>query len=186
MIRCFVAIPLEPEVVSGIAKIQRRLRELELDASWPAAQGLHLTLKFLGNVEEVRVPELAAALQRAVQGRDGLELSVQGLGAFPRPSDPRVVWVGVEGGPDLTDLQAAIEKQVTALGFPREDRPFRPHLTAARVKSRRNVARLIRFLEVETVDLGTFHADRVHLYQSLLRPEGAEYRILETAVLGRP
>jgi 2'-5' RNA ligase len=186
VIRCFVAIPLPPEVISGIARIQKRLRELELDASWPAVQGLHLTLKFLGNVEEVRVPEVAAALQRVVEGRGELELLVRGVGAFPRLSDPRVVWVGVDGGSGLADLQSAIEKRLTALGYPREERPFRPHLTAARVRSRRNVARLIRFLEVEAVDLGAFHADRVHLYQSLLRPEGAEYRVLETAALGRP
>ncbi len=185
MIRCFVAIPLAAEVVSGITRIQGRLRELDLDASWPRPEGLHLTLKFLGEIEELQVPEVARAMGRAVEGRGSLDLAVRGLGAFPRRSDPRVVWVGVEGGPALQDLQSAVEDELVRLGFPREDRRFHPHLTAARVKSRRNVARLIRFLETEVVELGGFRAEQVNLYQSLLRPEGAQYRVLETAALGR-
>lgn len=181
MIRCFVAIPPAKPVVDGVGGLQKELKTFGLEATYPASGGVHLTLKFLGDVDEPRVPELGAALRRASSGCPKLPLSVAGVGAFPRISDPRVVWLGIDGGPELLELQLRLEHELSTLGFAREERRFHPHVTVARVKSRRNVAHLIRWLETAKPRFDSFVAEECHLYQSILRPEGAQYRILESA-----
>lgn len=183
MIRAFVAIPLPASQVGELYRLQQQLRKMDLDASFPAVDGLHLTLKFLGDVEPSRVEEIASALGRGAEDFSPFSLVLQGVGAFPRPSDPRVAWAGVDGGPTLTGLQATLDRTLAGVGFPRDERRFHPHLTLARIKSRRNVARLIRWLETEAPEPVPFTADVIHLYQSTLLPQGARYQVLETVRL---
>jgi 2'-5' RNA ligase len=98
----------------------------------------HITLKFLGDVPEERLKEISEALERELSGAHGGKIVLQGLGAFPSNERPRVLWVGVaEGSQVLSDLNQRVERALTALGFPREDRPFHPHVTLARLKDPR-------------------------------------------------
>src|SRR5206468_2894709 len=109
-----------------------RARDLGLPVKWVRGEGLHLTLKFLGDVADEREPELAAALARAAAGARGLALALGGFGVFPDFRRPRVVWVGIAPEPGLEILQHRVEQEFAPLGFPTEARAFRPHITLGR------------------------------------------------------
>jgi RNA 2',3'-cyclic 3'-phosphodiesterase len=179
MIRSFIAIDLSTEIRESIAAISRRLSRLGLDGRFSKPESTHLTLKFLGSIEESRVPHIHAAMERSLQGIEPFTLLIRSLGVFPHLGNPRVLWVGVEPSHALSLLQRRLEETLGELGFEAETRPFRPHLTLIRLRSSRNLAELVQFLRQEgDLDVGSLPVDAVHLYQSILRPEGAEYRRL--------
>lgn len=134
-LRLFIAVELPESWSEALAATQAALRRRGLERlRWVRPEGIHLTLKFLGNVDERRVPELTEALTRAASGVSPFRLSLAGLGSFGPAARPRVVWVGVGGDlPALTRLWDAVETDVGNLGFPRERQRFAPHLTLARV-----------------------------------------------------
>jgi 2'-5' RNA ligase len=175
--RLFIAIELPPEIKQGIAKVQEQLRTAGANAGWTRPEGIHLTLKFLGEVEESRTDDIKKALAAAVGSNDKLNLSIAGAGAFPNGKNPRVLWLGVTGDVEkLGSLQAAVENAMTGLGFEREERKFSPHLTLARIKfpkPRDNWQQKIE--SIRDVKLGEFEADRVSLMKSELKREGAVY-----------
>lgn len=175
--RLFIAIELPGEIRQAIAGVQEELRKTGANAGWTRPEGVHLTLKFLGEVPENNVAGIPAALTGAVQGTGTLDLAVEGAGAFPNAKAPRVLWLGVTGDLEkLAKLQAAVEDAMAGLGFKREDRAFSPHLTLARIrfpKPRDDWQRKIE--NIRGVKLGRFRADRVSLMKSELRPEGAVY-----------
>lgn len=177
MIRAFVAIEIPTSLRESLERTMRRLQRLDLDARFSRPESLHLTLKFLGDIREDQVDAIGIALAEAARVRDPFPISVAGLGAFPQLADPRVVWVGIDGGSPLEELQRAVETGLSDLGFAADTRSFQPHLTLARVKSRHNIAALIHHLESERLGepLGDFVAREVHLYRSVLRPDGARY-----------
>ena len=176
MIRAFIAIEIPGDLRDALASTVSELEKLHIDARFSRPESIHLTLKFLGDIEESRIGEIENALRELLQDRTAFSIRVGGLGAFPYLANPRVVWVGVDGGTALQELQHDVEVGLSKLGFPPEKRAFTAHLTLARVKSRRNVAALIHYVEsAESGDLGEFEARQLHLYQSILRPEGARY-----------
>ncbi|MEW6232590.1 MAG: RNA 2',3'-cyclic phosphodiesterase [Chloroflexota bacterium] len=187
LVRCFVAIELNEEARSALAALQARLKGADRTAAqavkWVAPQGIHLTLKFLGQVPRARVQAIVDALRNACRGGDPFELSLAGAGCFPSPQSPRVLWVGLEGDLErLASLQQAVEGALVKLGFPPEDRPFQPHLTLGRVREtagkeeRRRLglaARALPGMEGTKVPVAA-----VSLIRSHLRPEGAVYEKL--------
>ncbi len=180
MIRSFIAIALPEEVKSGLAGTSQKLKRLKLVGSFPKPESFHLTLKFLGDVEEAKVPEIGEAMRRSAEGVGGFDLEIGGVGVFPHLANPRVIWEGAENVPPLARLQQRLEEELEEIGFDREDRPFHPHLTLARLKGRAHFKELVSFVEGEgrKERAGTVHVTQVHLYQSILRPEGAQYRVL--------
>jgi 2'-5' RNA ligase len=182
VIRAFVAVSIPSTILERIEETSSRLRELGLGARFSKIQSIHLTLKFLGEIEEGLVGRIGQALEESVRSTALFSLDVRGVGVFPNCRRPRVIWVGIEKEPELVKLQQRVEKGLQGLGFESEKRPFRPHLTLARLKSSRNVAELRQFLalEGEGLRLGTFEVNSIHLYQSILRPSGAEYRRLSS------
>lgn len=108
------------------------MRERNLPVKWVRPEALHLTLKFLGDVEDAREPELRTALAQAATGAPGVTVHIEGFGVFPDFRRPRIVWVGVEPDPALELLQHRVEQVFAPLGFPTEARPFRPHVTLGR------------------------------------------------------
>jgi 2'-5' RNA ligase len=175
--RLFVAIELPPEIKQGIAMIQDDLRAAGANAGWTRPEGIHLTLKFLGEVEESKVNEIREALASAVGTKDKLSLAIAGAGAFPNVKNPRVLWLGVSGDVEkLGLLQAAVEDAMVRLGFEREERKFSPHLTLARIKFPKPQDAWQQKIEgIRDVKLGEFKADRVSLMKSELKREGAVY-----------
>jgi 2'-5' RNA ligase len=175
--RLFIAIELPDGIKGGIARVQQQLKAAGASAGWTRPEGIHLTLKFLGEVAEEQASGILAALTDAVKGSGDLNLEVAGAGAFPNVKAPRVLWIGVFGDTEkLAVLQASVEDAMERLGFEREARKFSPHLTLARVKFPKPRDNWQQKIEgIRDVTLGRFEAGHVSLMKSELRPEGAVY-----------
>jgi 2'-5' RNA ligase len=175
--RLFISIELPDEIKQGIARTQEQLRKAGANVGWTRPEGIHLTLKFLGEVPDAKVQEIMTALTEAAKGTGSLNLEVVGAGAFPNAKNPRVLWVGVNGDTEkLLTLQAAVEDAMERLGFEREARKFSPHLTLARIKfpkPRDNWQQVVE--EIKDVKLGGFEVGCVSLMKSELKREGAVY-----------
>jgi 2'-5' RNA ligase len=153
------------------------LRPLAPGVAWVAAENLHITLKFLGGVETPRLELVEKALERAVAGAAPFDLTIAGLGAFPTPTRPRVIWAGAVGGKsELVALAGRVERELAPIGFPREERPFSPHVTLGRVREPRRNERLGEALVRTATDpFGTVRVERLSLMRSDLSPRGARY-----------
>jgi 2'-5' RNA ligase len=185
LVRLFVAVNLEADLVAAAARTQHALQRSGADVKWVNPDGFHFTLKFLGSVDEARVGEIVEALDGAVSSTEPFEVCLEGVGAFPHPSAPRVVWLGMsEGGTPLAGLAGAVAAAMERLGFAREDRPFSGHLTLGRVRSPRGREALQQALAAEAADMiGRMTVRRVSLMQSRLSPQGATYTELAGAPL---
>jgi 2'-5' RNA ligase len=190
-IRTFVAVDL-PEAVR--VRLGEQIDRLSGRAGrgvvrWVRPEGIHLTLKFLGEVESDRIEQISRGIRSVAQGHRAFRLRVAGVGCFPSPQRPRVVWVGVrEQAGALASLQDDLERALSAMGFPREDRPFSPHLTLGRVRREASpveAARVGALIAGQTEEvLGEVEVREVTLFQSDLRPTGPIYSALAVAVLG--
>ncbi len=130
--RVFVALNFPPQVRQALWQAAGPLRDAGLPVKWARDDGIHLTLKFLGEVPEERDGELRAALARAAAGARSLTLALGGFGVFPDFARPRIVWAGIAADPALEILQQHVEREFAPLGFPTEARAFRPHVTLGR------------------------------------------------------
>ena len=182
--RAFIAIPLPAEARSLLGEFQDKLRPARADVRWTAVTSIHLTLKFLGEINPAGLPRLTLLLRENTAPIPPLSLGIRGLGAFPDLRNPRVVWCGLEGQISrLTELQTAVERACTDAGFASEDRPFRPHLTLGRVRGSSNLRALADYIKIGSTLAHGFEVRDFHVYQSILRPQGAVYNILETIAL---
>ena len=183
--RCFIAISLPYELKAKISGIQEKLKAAGADVSWTRPEGMHLTLKFFGEIEDKRIPKIEKALDAVVDGIPTFTLSVSGMGTFPDMRRPRVIWIGLkEDGGNLLRLQKGVEEDLKKTGFPSEDRRFTPHITLGRIRSNKNTDKLLRRIEEEKVEeLGSFDVSEVHLIKSELKPAGAEYTELYSIIL---
>jgi 2'-5' RNA ligase len=186
-IRSFIAIEIPQPLKSRMEEIQRELRRTDADVKWVRPEAIHLTLKFLGSIRQEDVARISQALTPIAADGESFEVRVQGMGCFPNPRNPRVVWLGVDQGREaLASLQGAIEKRMAELSFPPEDRPFSAHLTMGRVRSPRGRVGLAQALEkFQGVEIGTFQAQAVILFRSELRPSGAVYTKLKEFPMGK-
>ena len=186
-LRLFCAIELPVEVRARALEHIARLRERLPDAraGWERAEKLHLTLKFFGDVAPPRAQALAQALERAAHSVAPFALHIAGAGAFPPHGDPRVLWLGVrDDSGNLALLHQHLEAECAAAGFKREERPFRPHLTIARLRQRTNaraLAELHRELGFAPMQLTV---NELVLIRSELGPKGSCYTALAHHGLG--
>lgn len=174
--RLFIAINLPEEWKNALAELQSSIEWLGRGVRWVQPRGMHLTLKFLGEVPEERLAEITAGLQRACEGIASFEMRMKGTGCFPTSRRPRVYWAGLNGGKPLLELQARVENEIEPLGFPREKRDFTPHLTIARIKEPAGKERLTHALLDYQLESDVVQVREVLLMQSILKPTGAEYR----------
>lgn len=184
MIRAFVAVDLEPQTVQKIAEAIVRLRPRIPGIRWLPPANFHLTLKFLGNVDEAKIAPIAAALERDLYPFSCFTINAKGLGVFPDPKRPRILWVGLVGG-ELNALASRVEKTLIPFGFAAERRAFTPHLTVGRWREFNGSPKELGD-EVEKWqghDFGRSNVDEVILFQSVLKPEGAVYRRLKIVAL---
>lgn len=181
-VRAFVAANLDSGLKAALAGVQDRLKATRADVGWVRPDNLHLTLKFLGQVEQDRLGAIGKAVADVAVGCGPVHLVFQGLGAFPRPREARVIWIGLSHGAEvLTALQARIEAGLESLGFAREARPFTAHLTLGRVRGPAHREQLARVITGATTEaLGEMVLDRIELMKSNLSPGGARYSILQS------
>jgi 2'-5' RNA ligase len=189
-IRSFIAIELPEEVREGLARLRSGLeRDEHRFVKWVDPGGIHLTLKFLGNIPFKRVTEITKAIEEAAQGISPFHLEISGIGAFPNLKQVRVFWVGISGEVDrLSMLQQNMDSVLGALGFAKEERSFVPHLTLARIRQgasppeRRSFGDLVG----STIFEDKYHitVNAISLMKSQLTPAGAIYTRLSVVGLG--
>jgi 2'-5' RNA ligase len=182
MIRAFLAIDPPEEILREIGRIQERLqRMIRGEVRWVRPEAIHLTLKFFGDIPENAIANIAMVMDEAAAGEAPLTLMIGGAGVFPDQRRPRVLWLGMDGDvPRLLNFQKEIEGRLGIAGFPAEERPFRPHLTLARIKSPRGLIGLEQALEKgEKYAAGQFTAAGIGLIRSELTPRGAVYTKLK-------
>lgn len=163
--RLFVAIDIPEEVKDNLRTFVGRIRPTA-KISWSPIDNLHVTTKFIGEWPEVRLEQMKRTLL-SVGSPGPLTIAVRGIGWFPSPRNPRVFWVGVDGGEELKMLARSTEEAVHAIGVPKEDRNFAPHLTLARIRERVPLDALHQALEsAGPYDFGSFDAPAFYLYLS--------------------
>lgn len=188
MIRAFLAIDLEPQVIGKIYRSIDDLRERIPAVRWVPMTNLHLTVKFLGNVEEAQVEPIAAALREQLYLFPRCTINAKGLGVFPERGRPKILWVGLTGN-ELAGLAAKVQSSLLPLGFAPEQRSFTPHLTIGRWRERDSdqaPKKLKQELESwRNYTFGYSVVNEVILLQSVLRADGAVYRRLKVVSLGK-
>ncbi len=184
--RAFVGIGLPEACRAAIARALSPFRAESGRIAWTAERNLHLTLKFLGEIRPDQVDVLGALLADAAEGVPSFDLDVAGAGVFPSPRAPRVLWVGIREPLELVGkLQQNIETALFRSGFPREDRPFHPHVTAGRVKGPLPSGWGDRFVgALSGIRFGTARAASFRFYESRLSPAGATYTVMREIPLG--
>jgi 2'-5' RNA ligase len=186
-VRAFIAIGLSPDVRRWLVDTRTALEPRTPSGSvrWTDPQGIHITLKFLGEIPARREAEIRAVMDQTAQGCRPFELIAEGLGCFPNVARPRVVWAGIRREPALWDLQQRLEDGLEKAGFARERRAFSPHLTLGRVRdgvADGSLAEIGRAVEgAATGVAGKMEVTGFCLYRSVLRPGGAEYSVLYRA-----
>lgn len=183
--RLFVALNLSDGVRRALTGLIAKLKPKSSGARWINAENLHVTLKFIGHVENDRLRPIQEALT-TIHSPQVIDLQYRGIGFFPNERHPRVVWCGVAASPNLAALAADIDRVLEPLGIESEGRPYTPHLTLARVKTEEGVVDLVRAAnEMNSYDFGEAHESNFHLYESLLKPSGAQYnRLASYSILG--
>ena len=183
--RLFVALEIPSAVRDNLAALIEELRVADAagakhKARWVRAENLHVTLKFIGNVDTSKLDAIRAGLAEVSSG-SAVELRFRGLGFFPNEKRPRVLWAGIDASADLAPLAARLDARLEKLGIPRETREFAPHLTLARFDSPGISDKLLAAArENVTREFGAFRISEFHLFESKTRPAGAEYMRLSS------
>lgn len=185
VIRVFIAVNVGNDIREFLVRRQQRLMNLSARVSWTRPESMHLTLAFLGEIDDIRCAGLAGSLDDVAADVRPFRFEVRGEGLFGPEKAPRVVWAGVadeEGG--LATLHRGVNGALDSLGFPTEDRPFRPHLTLGRVRSRRGVAELTSTVASDNNSpLGWVQVEHLLLMRSQLHPQGAQYSVIHKSPL---
>jgi len=188
--RTFIAVRFSPEVVSELSTLEETLKRTIGDRArikWVQPHNIHLTLQFLGDVDFTLFPKLSGGLSGAYGDVEPFQVTLAGAGSFPSPRKPRVVWAGIQNGAgELKKLLACTLQVTEPLGFERENRPFRAHVTLGRVKNPKNNSDISKQLDrMADHPLGQCQIDSVHLVTSELKPSGPIYTTLDSFPLGR-
>jgi len=179
-IRAFIAVEIDPLTRQKISKLISILKKSEADVKWAAEDQMHLTLKFLGNIDKGKIQRISDAISIISNNFKSFTVSFSEIGAFPNINHPRVIWLGIDKGSEslkiLTDkIEVALEK----LGFAKESRKFEPHLTLARIRSSKNFSNLKKLIgEISCDTENEMPINKLILFQSSLNPKGAVYSAL--------
>jgi len=176
--RTFIAIELPEEARDKLAKLQDRLRKPGADIKWVKPSNIHLTLKFLGKIDEALLPDIKSSLTNLANTHKTFNIALKGVGAFPKLEYPRVIWVSIDKGKqESASLSSDIENAMCVLGFEKEVRPFRAHLTLGRVRTGKNKPELIEAItkEKDFTVTDKIPANKITLIESQLTSEGPIY-----------
>jgi len=180
--RTFIAVDLDPAIKSVLADFIRRLKKMgAANVGWAKDSGMHITLKFLGEIDEDQAVRAKDCVMSVAGTVAAFPLKIRGTGFFPpNARNPRVLWIGTSVEPVLHELQGELESRLAALGLPREERAFHPHLTLGRVKSPGGLHDVVAELNRNAhTEFGEMTVRKITLFKSTLKPTGAEYSILE-------
>jgi 2'-5' RNA ligase len=182
--RLFIAAPISLEVEKELARIISTLKNVDGPVKWVAPENIHLTLKFLGETDEKLLPQIKNTIEEIASGHSAISSGLSGLGAFPDYRRPRVFWVGLErGSEELSDISNELDNALHTLGFEKESRPFKAHLTLGRVKFPKGLEKLSDTVKTLKIEKKAMVFDRIVLFKSTLTPRGSIYDILHEARL---
>lgn len=187
-LRAFIAVEMPSPVVDAIRQQQQVLKRNDTDLRWVRPENLHLTLRFLGDISPAAIGTVQTAMERSIYKQRPFSLMLKGGGVFPGVKRPRVMWVGIEGEVDaLGNLHRQLTACLAEQGIPAENRPFKGHLTIARIKDRLDAEELSKMLSCLTIfKTEPFMVNGMDLFKSDLTPKGAVYTRLVTAKMDKP
>jgi 2'-5' RNA ligase len=177
-IRAFLAIEPPEDILQAMSRLQEKLkREISGRISWTKPQGQHLTLKFFGDITAEDIKNICAAVENRIVSGSSLNLKIEKMGVFPDARRPQVLWCGVTGDVEkLSVLQKQLDSDFASIGFPKEDRPFRAHLTLGRIKESRGLSGISEALTKHNAfAAGEFGCKELILFQSRLLQQGSVY-----------
>ena len=182
-LRAFIAVDLPESVRSSLSEAQEVLKRQNIRVKWVHPSNIHLTLKFLGNIDVADVDKISGAMALATKDCPAISLAAKGAGVFPDSKRPRVLWIGLSGQLEmLQDIQQALDDHLADLGFAKESREFKAHLTLGRVKGKIDRDRLKTAISgLEGFETKPFEVNRIVLFKSELRQSGAVYTQLREA-----
>lgn len=182
--RAFIAVELDENIKENCRRLMNRLMTSDADVKWVKPSNMHLTLKFLGEIDEGQAEKIKELLHEIASEKSIFETGFSGLGFFPNKQRPRVIWLGINKGMEiLKDLAEKIDDKTAVLGIEKEERAFSPHLTLGRFRSLKNIDELMKIFEkMREFDAGTMQVEGIHLIQSVLQPTGPIYTKLYTAI----
>lgn len=187
--RTFIAVELPQKIIGALASIQNQLKNTQADVKWVEPQNIHLTLKFLGEIDDQKIIRVTQILEETAKNNQPFSICLSKLGAFPKIDFPRVIWVGIDKGNNETkDIAIVLEEKLQILGVPKEKRQFSSHITIGRVRSGLQREKLVKELDIlqgkgllqENLE---FLATKITLFKSTLTPKGPLYEILKEASL---
>lgn len=179
--RTFIAIEIEPSIKEKISELINKLSQTGARVGWVKKESIHLTLKFLGEVDEKKIKEVSERLKEISSRTKPFKIRIEGAGWFPEGSlNPRVLWIGIKYPEQLRVLWKGIEKEMKELGFKEEERDFSPHITIGRVKEKERISAVLEILKkFMTTFFGETEVKSIVLFKSVLKPDGAEYTPIE-------
>lgn len=180
--RIFVAINIPENIKNNIVSVQEDLKKSNANVKWVEKNNCHITLKFLGEIEEKIMPEIISEIKSEIKEFNSFDASFYGLGMFPNVNSPKIVWLGIKQGENNLKLLAQkIENACLRLNFPKEKREFSAHLTLGRVKSYKNISMLVKKITLySNIEYKPFKINKVDVMQSFLYPDGPQYKCLES------
>lgn len=186
--RAFIAIELPQDIKTYLARIQDRLKTAGADVKWVEPKNIHLTLKFLGEIEEEKLNQICAIIKKIASCGNSFDMQISSVGAFPKISYPRVIWIGIEKGSEqIKEIAQNLENSLLSLGFQKENRPFSSHVTIGRLRSSLNKAKLIQALTElvgnSSANNPEFTVTKLTLFKSTLTPKGPIYEVLKETLL---
>lgn len=176
MKRTFIAVRIIPgeKLLDALSEIRSELSNERI--KWEDSGKIHLTLAFIGDTSEDTIVDISGILDKICRKKDSFKIKIEGIGLFKSMHDPRIIWVGIESNHALEELQRAVVDGLVSIGVPVEDRPFKPHLTAGRIKSLKNRKSLGIIIEkYNGVKFQESVIEEVIYFESILRPEGSLY-----------
>ena len=186
-LRTFIAFKLPENIISHIHRIQEKIKTFGFRIGWVLPENIHLTLKFLGEIPKQDIDMVSQAMAETASFYSPVSFSAKGIGVFPTVRRPRVLWIGLTGDTyPLIRMQKDLEERLDAIGFPKEDRAFKAHLTLGRAKGEIDPKKLVEIMEkFSKAESERFIADKLILFRSELKPGGAVYTELRSVDLGK-
>jgi RNA 2',3'-cyclic 3'-phosphodiesterase len=183
VIRAFIALPLPSIIQKELGAIQQLLKDPAADVKWDTPEKFHITLKFLGDIDEAKVDPMAAELGKSIGGFTPFDLVFRAVGAFPNANRPRVIWIGGEEHQQVIGIHQHVERVCESFGYSIDGRTFHAHVTLGRVKTDRNLERLTAKLKSITFKPLIARCSEVHIVRSELKPTGSVYTLLNSIPL---
>ena len=174
-IRSFLAIELDEELVPKILDVQKEFKKTNANIKYVPSENMHFTLKFFGNIDLDMAEDIASAVEKVIKNYSSFDLNIKKCGCFPNKNVIKVLWLGLEEGSPIVNLQKDLDREFRKLGFKKE-KNFISHLTIGRVKSPKNKKEIRQTIEkLEDIEIGQFSVSKICLKKSTLTPQGPIY-----------